>query len=151
MLIVTKPFEAAIKYSDETITVPVDARVQVHRGQYLWGMSPSAIKGRLLIPKDPSVIRDLLPEAKQKLAYDQAEAKRMLMVKLADVDTLPRLDSGSLQKRMYDVGHESDWPYVHNEHWMKNINRELKHPALFVEKVKMSDGWHLAIVLYTTW
>ena len=150
-LIVTAPILATNKFTGTKVSLPEGARVHLHKGGLLWGLRPESIKCKVFIPDNPDDLRILLSEDKQVLDHSQEEATHRLFSRLHDIDSLEPLETNSMQRKMYDIGHENDWPYLHNTSWMKNINRQLKHPSLLIEKVHMQDGWHLVVVLYTTW
>jgi hypothetical protein len=65
-------------------------------------------------------------------------------------DSLPEIRS-TAEKHIRDLGHELKWPYMHDVAWLHKLNAQLKHPSVTIETLKMSDGWHLAIVLNTAW
>lgn len=151
--IACKPMTVKARYRDVEVTVPVHGVVVPQKDGTYWGMHPASIRGKILvIPEDQR--SDLVEESKQMLGdTTQREALQKLIDCINTVawEKQPRVDTGTPQRRMYDIGDEARWQYLHNSNWLLNANRALKHPSLAIERIRLADGWHLAVVLYQTW
>ena len=148
--VVTRPIRVTHKFRKTPATLQPGDVVLV-QGQYLWGLRPDSIKCKLWVPDNADDLKSLQDESKITNEVTPEQSRERLLAALTGLDELPRLATESLQRRAYDLGHVRDWPYWNQKHWMKQMNREIKHPSLMVEPQRMSDGMHLTVVYYGSW
>lgn len=151
--IVTREIPAKSKYRETTLTIPVNGVVLPQKDGTFWGLHPARIRGKILVVEAEHASA-LVEEAQQVLGdRSQRESLQDFLAYLnsVNIETLPRIDTGTPQRRMYDIGSDSRWQYMHNNKWLFHVNKSLQHPSLTVERVRLPDGSHLAVVLYQTW
>ena len=148
--VVTKPIAVTHKFRKTPATLQPGDVVLV-QGEALWGLRPDTIKCKLWVPDNVEDMRSLQDESKITYEVTPGQSRDRLRAALEGVHELPRLDTQSLQRRAYDLGHVRDWPYWNQTQWMKQMNREIKHPSLMVEPMRLPDGVHLVVVYYGSW